>query len=315
MIARRPSMMTVLAPGIGYADLEFQQQPRIIATGVISGADGVTLVDPGPASTLPALRRHLAAAGMAVADITALFLTHIHLDHAGATGTLLRENPDIRVYVHEAGAPHMVEPGKLVASATRLYGDAMDRLWGAVLPAPATAITALRGGERLAAGGRSWDVAYTPGHASHHVSYFDAGSGLAFVGDTAGLQIVSGGFVLPPTPPPDINLPQWYESLSTIERWRPAALFLTHFGPTENVGPHLAELRDHLDLCERVARTALALEADDASKEAWFVDRLRREMTHRMTPADVHAYEMAGRFDLSWKGLLRYLTKGAGARG
>ena len=195
-------MMTALAPGLAYTDLEFQGLPRIIATGVINGADGVTLVDPGPTSTLPALRRHLAASGMRVADITALFITHIHLDHAGATGTLLQENPAIRVYVHESGAPHMVEPGKLLASATRLYGDAMDRLWGAVMPTPASAITPLRGGERLGAGGRSWQVAYTPGHASHHVSYFDTESGVAFVGDTAGVQVVPGGFVLPPTPPP-----------------------------------------------------------------------------------------------------------------
>lgn len=306
-------MMTSLAPGLGYVDLEFQQLPRIIATGVISGADGVTLVDPGPASTLPALRRHLAASGMRVSDVTALFITHIHLDHAGATGSLLQENPAIRVYVHERGAGHMADPAKLLASAARLYGDAMDRLWGPVLPTPAPAITPLRGGERVEAGGRSWQVAYTPGHASHHVSYFDAASGVAFVGDTAGLQLVPGGFVLPPTPPPDISLPEWYDSLSRIDQWHPRVLFLTHFGPTAHVGPHLAELRDHLELCARLAREALALDADDVSKETWFVDRIRREMTRRMAPADVQAYEAAGRFDLSWKGLVRYLTKGAGA--
>src|SRR5439155_20700751 len=114
---------------------------------------------------------------------------HIHLDHAGATGTLLEAQPKIRVYVHEKGAPHMIDPSKLLASATRLYGDQMDRLWGDVVPVPADAVVALRGGERLTVGGRQLDVAYTPGHASHHVSYFGADTGIAFVGDTAGVRV------------------------------------------------------------------------------------------------------------------------------
>jgi glyoxylase-like metal-dependent hydrolase (beta-lactamase superfamily II) len=169
----------------------------------------------------------------------------------------------------------------------------------------------LRGGERVAARGREWEVAHTPGHASHHVSYFDAETGIAFVGDTAGVQVQPHGFVLPPTPPPDIDLPKWLASLETIERWHPRCLFLTHFGPAEPVTPHLSELRDHLHDVERLAREAMASSADDALREAWFVDRVRREVARRAGEGDLRAYEIAGRFDLNWRGIARYVTKHA----
>ena len=186
--------MNPLAAGISYVDLQFQGVPRVIATAVLHGTGGVALIDPGPSTTLPALTAALERAGIPLADVTALLLTHIHLDHAGAAGTLVHANPRLRVYVHEQGAPHLVDPTKLVASAARLYGDAMDRLWGEVRPVPADAIVSLGGGERIAGGGRDLEVAYTPGHASHHVSYFSREAGMAFVGDTAGIRLVAGGY-------------------------------------------------------------------------------------------------------------------------
>src|SRR5262249_39993420 len=194
-------------------------------------------------------------------DVTALVLTHIHLDHAGATGTLVREYPHLRVYVHEIGAPHMIDPGKLIASATRLYGDAMERLWGEIEPVPREVMTTLSGGERIDVAGRTLDVAYTPGHASHHVSFFSADSGVAFVGDAAGIRVVENGFVLPPTPPPDIDLEVWADSLATIERWQAETLFITHFGPASPSRPHLTAMRDHLGLVGRLARESLPLDA------------------------------------------------------
>ena len=184
--------MNTLASGLSYLDLQFLDTPRVIASVILSGPDGVAIIDPGPSSTLTSLRAGLARAGIAIADVRTILLTHIHLDHAGATGTLLAENPALRVYVHEKGAPHMVDPSKLMASATRLWGDDMDRLWGEMRPVPADAITVLRGGERIAAGGRDLEVAYTPGHASHHVSYFAGDAGIAFVGDTAGAAVCAG---------------------------------------------------------------------------------------------------------------------------
>src|SRR5438105_340455 len=240
--------MINLATGLSYFDLDFMQLPRIIATAVVHGPGGVALIDPGPTSTLPRLRSALAAAGISMKDVTTVLLTHIHLDHAGATGTLVKELPKLRVFVHEKGAPHMANPDKLLASATRLYGSEMDRLWGNVLPVPAASMEVLQGGERMAVGSRMFDVEHTPGHASHHVSYFDRDSGVAFVGDTAGVRLMDGGFVLPPTPPPDIDLEAWRVSLDRIERWRPDTLLLTHFGPSSPVTGHLSALRDHIVL-------------------------------------------------------------------
>jgi glyoxylase-like metal-dependent hydrolase (beta-lactamase superfamily II) len=271
--------MIALASGLSYFDLHFQQRERIIATAVVHASGGVALVDPGPSTTLPTLRATLGVAGISMSDVTDILITHIHLDHAGATGTLVREHPGLRVFVHEKGAPHMANPEKLIASAARLYGDAMDRLWGEVLPVPAASMTILAGGERIAAGGRTFDIEYTPGHASHHVSFFDRDSGVALVGDTAGVKLTPDGFVLPPTPPPDVDLEAWRDGLARIER----------------VGG--------------LARTSLAREGTDEDREAWFADEVRRELGRRMNNADTRAYELAGRFDLNWRGLARYWRK------
>jgi glyoxylase-like metal-dependent hydrolase (beta-lactamase superfamily II) len=301
--------MITLATGLSYFDLDFMQLPSIIATAVVHGTGGVALIDPGPTSTLPRLRSTLASAGIAMRDVTTVMLTHIHLDHAGATGTLINELPKLRVYVHEKGAPHMANPDKLLASATRLYGSEMDRLWGEVRPVSPASMNILQGGERMAVGSRMFDVAYTPGHASHHVSYFDRDSGVAFVGDTAGVKLMAGGFVMPPTPPPDIDLEGWRESIDRIERWRPETLLLTHFGPSSPVTGHLSALRDHIVLASDLVKRSFTREGDDADRERWYADELRRELTRRMNVADAHAYEVAGRFDLNWRGLARYWRK------
>src|SRR5262249_46016066 len=242
-----PGLMNTLASGLSYIDLNFLGVPGVIATAVLQGSGGVALVDPGPSSALPELRAGLERAGLSVADVRALLLTHIHLDHAGASGTLAAENPALRVFVHEIGAPHMVNPEKLLASASRLWPGEMDRLWGEMRPVPADRLEVIKGGERIAAGGRDLDVAYTPGHAPHHASHFSRDTGIACVGDTAGIRLPAGGFVMPATPPPDIDLDAWRVSLARIAAWRPQTLFVTHFGPFESVDVHLTELTDHTD--------------------------------------------------------------------
>jgi glyoxylase-like metal-dependent hydrolase (beta-lactamase superfamily II) len=303
--------MMTLASGLSYVDLHFLGTPRVIATVVLHGSAGAALIDPGPSSTLPALRSELDRAGIALSDVTAILLTHIHLDHAGATGTLVRANPKLRVYVHENGAPHMIDPSKLLASATRLYGDDMDRLWGEVLPVASEAVIPLTGGERIAVGGRDLDVAYTPGHASHHVSYFSGDTGIAFVGDTAGVRVVQAGTIVPPTPPPDIDLDLWKTSIARIGGWNPETLFVTHFGPHRPVTAHLSELADELDRAAALAKASLAREGDDDDREAWFAGEIRRRLRQRMGEGDARAYEVAGRFDLNWRGLARYWRKRA----
>jgi glyoxylase-like metal-dependent hydrolase (beta-lactamase superfamily II) len=301
--------MNTLAEGLSFVDLHFQGMASVIATVILSGKGGVALIDPGPSSTLPTLRAELGRAGIAVGDITTLLLTHIHLDHAGSCGTLVHENPRIGVLVHEKGAPHLTDPARLLASARQLYGHAMDALWGEVRPVPAGAVTALAGGERITAGGRQLDVLPTPGHASHHVSYFSRDTGIAFVGDTAGVRLMPGGYVMPPTPPPDIDLDAWKESLVRIDRWRPDTVFVTHFGPFTPVAPHVEELREHLDHMAGLVRASLDREGSDTEREAWFIAEVRRELARAMSAHDVRAYEIACRFDLSWRGLARYWRK------
>jgi len=300
--------MIALASGMSYLDLNFLGVPRVIATAVLQGPAGVALIDPGPSSTLPTLRSTLQNAGIALADVNAVLLTHIHLDHAGATGTLAHEAPGLRVFVHEKGAPHMAQPDKLIASATRLYGADMDRLWGEFRPVPPERMTVLRGGERISVAGAALDVAYTPGHASHHVSYFSKDTGVAFVGDTAGIRR-HGDVVLSPTPPPDIDLDSWRESMARIRAWGPSTLLLTHFGAWQGANAHFAELSENLEFTSALVKQSLARDETDDAREAWFADEIRRELRRRMSESDAKAYEVAGRFDLSWRGMARYWRK------
>jgi glyoxylase-like metal-dependent hydrolase (beta-lactamase superfamily II) len=267
---------------------------------ILHGPGGVAIVDPGPSSTLPALRAGLEQAGMTLADVRAILLTHIHLDHAGATGTLVAENPALRVYVHEKGAPHMVDPSKLMASATRLWGHEMDRLWGDMRPVPAANLEVLRGGERIGAGGRDLEVAYTPGHASHHVSYFSAETGIAFVGDTAGVRLQNGRFIMPPTPPPDIDLEQWHASLDTVAAWRPQRLAMTHFGAGDDPATQLAELSRRLDSWAELARDR---------GEAGFIEAVTEELERVADPDTAASFVQAASPDQLYAGLERYWRK------
>ena len=300
--------VSALAAGISLIDLNFLDRPHAIAAATVEMRGCVAIVDPGPSTCLPTLDRSLQARGIRLTDVTHILLTHIHLDHAGATGTILRAHPHVRVLVHERGAPHLVDPSRLVASASRLWPNEMERLWGEVLPVPAAQIDVLRGGERIEAGGRTFEVAYTPGHASHHVSYFDAASGIAFVGDTAGMS-VDGGYVLAPTPPPDIDLEVWRQSVSRIEAWSPDMLFLTHFGPAGTPRAHLSTVLDHLETMAALVRDSLRAPESDQEQSQRFAEDLRRELRRHMTDGQVAAYELSAPFHLLWLGLARYWRK------
>jgi glyoxylase-like metal-dependent hydrolase (beta-lactamase superfamily II) len=290
-------------------DLRFQGRPGVIATAAIAGDDGLLLVDPGPTSCLPALVEGLAAHGHSLADVRAVLLTHIHLDHAGVTGTLAERLPNLAVYVHEVGARHLAAPEKLLASAMRLYGDDMPRLWGDFKAVPAAALRALKGGEVLRVGGRTLHVAYTPGHAVHHVSYFDEADRVAYVGDTAG--IVVGDFVLAATPPPDIDLERWDASLSIIEGWAPATLYLTHFGAVPNLTAHIARYRSTLARSASRVREALETGGDEATLVQAWVEWLRAEARAVVSDDVAAAAESAAPFDQVWQGLARYWRKRA----
>ncbi|HXD53158.1 MAG TPA: MBL fold metallo-hydrolase [Solirubrobacteraceae bacterium] len=267
-------------------DLEHLGRPAAIGAWVL----GDVIVDPGPASCLGAL-----TAGLAGREPRALALTHIHLDHAGAAGVLAGMFPAMEVWVHERGARHLADPSKLLASATRLYGAEMERLWGEVLPVPEERIRILRGGETLA----GMRVAYTPGHASHHVSYLHEASGYAFAGDVAGVRI-GGGPTLAPTPPPDIDLPAWRESIALVEAWSPAALAITHFGSYEDPGAQLGELREYLDEVEDLAAR---LDEED------FAAAVRERLSSRGGSDVASTYGHATPVAQSYAGLRRYLER------
>ncbi len=269
-------------------------RPHVIGCWEVDGA----LVDPGPASSLPTL---LEAIGEE--RPRAILLTHIHLDHAAATGALVERWPDLEVYVHERGAPHLVDPSRLLASAERLYGDRMEYLWGKILPVPEANVTALSGGE-TALGMR---VAYTPGHASHHVCYLHEDSGTAFCGDVAACRIPPSRLVVPPTPPPDIDVEAWNESLDAIEAWQPERLALTHFGPIEEPAAHVASVREHLR-----REAGLAREMAEDEYNADLERRIRAELA-----AEGHDSEVAEEVlqavptAYQWGGLSRYWRKRA----
>jgi glyoxylase-like metal-dependent hydrolase (beta-lactamase superfamily II) len=302
--------MTTLAAGLDYVDLNFLGMPEIIATAIIQGASGVALIDPGPSTTLDNLRAALRRKGIAIGDVRQVLLTHIHLDHAGVTGTLVRENPAIDVFVHERGAPHMIDPAKLMASAGRLYGADMDRLWGDFLPVAADRVHALKGEERIMVSGRELEVAYTPGHASHHVSYFDPSSRVAFVGDTAGIRRLGLDYIMPPTPPPDIDLEAWRASEDRILAWDPDTLFLTHFGPFHGARLHFQELLDRLATWSRIVRRLIADPAlDEEQRLQAFVEETFLDLRRKVGDAAAEQYSRAGRLDYSWQGLSRYWRK------
>ena len=309
--------MPTIARGLSYVDLQFRGRPRVIATAILEAPGGVTLVDPGPSTCLDTLRAGLDAQGIAIGDLRTVLLTHIHLDHAGATGTLVRENPELTVYVHERGARHMIDPSRLLASAGRLYGDEMDRLFGEFLPVPEANVRALAGGERVEVSDRTVEVAYLPGHASHHVGYLDRASGVAFVGDTAGIRTGPESFVGPPTPPPDIDLEAWQDSIAVMRDWAPATLFLTHFGPHEGVSAHLDALVEHLQASAAIARRCLDLPGDDdeseSRRQAAFVEEMRAYVARYLDASEVDLHNDAAPLDQCWLGIARYWRKRLGA--
>ena len=285
-------------------------RPHVIASYLLLG-DEPAVVDPGPASTLDTLGAGLAAHGLALSDIRTILLTHIHLDHAGATGELVRRYPHLRVYVHQRGARHLVAPEKLINSATRLYGDQMDRLWGPIVPVPEQNITTLGGGETLQIGPRALRVFDAPGHASHHVLYFDAASGVAFVGDTGGVCLPDRLIPRPATPPPDIDIEAWLRTLDLLESLAPQALLLTHFGPTYQPAAYLDDYRAALRRWAEAVRAGLASGADEATQIERLRDVARADMGAGIAAGDVALFEQASSVELNYHGLARYWRKRA----
>lgn len=266
-------------------DLRYDGRERVVAAWLC----GELLIDCGPGSCLPRLLE-----GLDGRTPRALLLTHVHLDHAGAAGALAERWPGLPVYVHPAGAPHLIDPQRLLASAHRVFGESLEPLLGEVRPVPPANIREIRDGGEV----EGLLAAWTPGHASHHVAFLEPRQRLAFTGDLAGVRL-AGGEVVPPTPPPDIDLRLWERSLQSLERWRPRQLALAHFGLIERPLPHIALLREALARHERWA--------SEGTEQ--FQARLHEQLSEHTPPALVEDYEFIAMARQSALGLRRWLER------
>ena len=275
-------------------DLQHQGADRVIGVYVLETTDGPALFDCGPTSCLPALKERLAEQGLALTDLRHLLLSHIHLDHAGAAGALVREHPDLQVHVSEIGAPHLADPSRLERSARRLYGDTFDTLWGELAPVPEQNLNVV--GQRVV----GLDCFPTPGHASHHVSYID-GAGTLYAGDAAGVRIVPNRYVFPPTPPPDIDLEAWERTIDEIESRGAERLALIHFGVVDSPRDHLRRLRRELRVWAQRVRQGMS--------EEEFAEAARGDLRETDGEEGAEDYERAAPLWQSYAGLKRYWDK------
>jgi glyoxylase-like metal-dependent hydrolase (beta-lactamase superfamily II) len=278
------------------------QAPGIVGCYLLDTNDGPALFDCGPTTAIPHLKAGLAEHGLDLMDLRHLLLSHIHLDHAGAAGALVRQNPWLQVHVSEIGAPHLIDPTKLEASARRLYGMSFDDLWGELAPIPASNVHTL--GTRIL----GFECFPTPGHAWHHVSYL-AADGTLYAGDAVGVRLEGARFVMPPCPPPEFDLEAWEQSITEIERRAPARLALIHFGVFDDVQEHLSALRETL--------ATWGQRVEDGMEEDAFIAAARYDVSQ--TDAElVDEYQLAGPYWHHFQGIERYWRKkreaGAAAR-
>lgn len=298
-------------PGVTRIDHHWMGVPGAIASYLLADGGELALVEAGPASTVATLLAGIRAAGHDPADVSHLLLTHIHLDHAAAAGLLLRHFPRAVVGVHLLGAPHLADPSRLVASATRLYGARMDELWGTMLPVPAERMRVLRDGDEVRVGGRRLTALDTPGHARHHLAFHLADADAVFTGDVGGVRVGGAGYVRPPTPPPEFDPPAWLRSIGRLRALRPEHLLLTHFGAFPDAGRHLDELEARVATWTRWAAARVSEGADVAT----LTDGLRRmgdaEIARSGGDAATAAlYETAVPYGMMAAGIHRFLTRG-----
>lgn len=287
-------------------DLNFQGRQHAIASYLIRHADGAVLIESGPGSTLPALQAGLANEGLSPRHVTHVLLTHIHLDHAGAAGWLALQGA--KIYVHPVGAPHMLNPEKLIASATRIYGERMESLWGDFLPVPESQLIIPNDAETIEIGDLKFTAINTPGHAEHHYAYlFDD---ICFSGDVGGVRIPGYPYLRVPMPPPELHLERWHESMARLRKEKFKYIAPTHFGVFSDVAWHLNEVEKGLDSASRwleeVMPTDPSIEQMRQSYTSWIMDGGR---SMGLDEDVARAYELANPLGMSADGLLRYWTK------
>jgi glyoxylase-like metal-dependent hydrolase (beta-lactamase superfamily II) len=287
-------------------DLNFQDRTQAIGAFLVKHKHGGVLVESGPGSTIPALQAALAAHDLAVSDITHVLLTHIHLDHAGAAGWLARQGAQI--YVHPVGAPHMLNPEKLLASATRLYGDQMDTLWGEFLPVPAQNLNALEDGQVIDVGELQFKAIFTPGHAEHHCAYLL--DDICFTGDVGGVRIPGYRYLRLPLVPPELNLEKWIDSVHRLQELSPARLAPTHYGIFGDADWHLWTLLEGLQSTMHWAERVMPADPSIEQLRRDYVEYLEAEGRAAGVGEDVlQVYQIANPTWISADGLQRYWRK------
>lgn len=306
----RLTKVTQLRAGLWQISLPFQNEEEIIGSYLLAGDGELALIDPGPGSTLEGLLEGIHEAGFDPQDLTHVLLTHVHLDHAGVVGSLARRISQVRVLVHKLGEPHLRDTSKLVASAQRIYGERMQSLWGEIEAVPGQQLKTLEGNDILNVAGRRLEVHYTPGHAVHHVIFFDAHSGELFAGDVAGVRLQGIDFVRPPTPPPDLDLEDWSASLDLVKRLRPDVLYIGHYGAVRNIISHIASLRERLYGWGDFVLGAM----NEGKNEEEIIARLIKQANPELervsrTFHDVVRYDIATNYPMTVQGYMRYWRK------
>jgi glyoxylase-like metal-dependent hydrolase (beta-lactamase superfamily II) len=302
---------TQVAERIWAIDLGFQGWDKVVHAFLLASPDELVLIETGPTSTLPNLRKGIQAAGFDPAQLTRIFVSHIHLDHSGAAGVIVREQPEVEVFVHPIGLPHLIDPARLVNSAGRLYTDRMDELWGEVAPIPEARVRPLADGETVEAAGHVMSVLFTPGHAAHHVAYWIPDESIVFTGDVGGVRMPGSTYALPPAPPPELSPEEWINSTERLRQTGAQRLLLTHGGAFDDVSPHLDQLMPNLEEVGTLAREAMLAGANDDE----VTDIIQQHTETRIGPVIatdtgiVQRYGWASPSFLSALGFRRYLTK------
>jgi glyoxylase-like metal-dependent hydrolase (beta-lactamase superfamily II) len=293
-------------------DLNFLGREQVIASFLLlgDGGDSAAIVETGPTSCLDSLTAGLKAHGVSQEDVRAVLLTHIHLDHAGASGHLAELLPNATFYVHEVGYPHLVDPSKLLKSATRIYGERMDELWGETRPVPEDRIRVVGEGEEIEAAGGVLVAHDTPGHAYHHLAYLEPESGDLFAGDVAGIRLPGQSYVRPPTPPPEIDVAAWMQSIEHMRRISPSSLLPTHFGRFDDVERHLSELEQRLQDWLLFVEGRMDSGAEREEIAAELKDKGDAEMlAEGASPEESEHYDLAGNYEMLTAGIMRYVER------
>jgi len=300
-----------MSPGTWQISHPFQGEEEIVGSYLIAGANELAIIDPGPGSMIDSLLASIREAGFEPQDVTHILATHVHLDHAGATGSLVRQMPKAQVYVHGLGAPHLLDTTKVVASASRIFGERMKPLWGEIEPTPFERLHVVEHGDRLTIAGRRLEVHYAPGHAIHHVIFFDAHSGELFAGDAAGVRLPGVDYVRPPTPPPDLDLEVWSNTIDLLKRLRPDVLYIGHFGAIKAIVPQLERLREKLYTWGEFVLSAMRDGKEEAEIIEILIEHARPELL-RAAGGDSNVlprYEIATNYPMTVQGYMRYWKK------